>query len=194
LEDLKKNIAKNIAILRSAKGLTQAQLAEKLSYTDKAVSKWERAESVPDVFVLKQIADGFGVSVDYLLEDNGGTVPEPPDESRKRRHNHLIISLLAAGFVWLAATALFVFPSLLPNPFERLWIVFPVALPASLIVLLVFNSIWGVKKRNYIIISLMIWSTLAAFYLGFVDRNPWLLFILGIPAQALVVLWSRIHR
>lgn len=193
MEEIKGNIAKNIAILRTSSGLTQAQLAEALSYTDKAVSKWERGESVPDVFVLKQIADKFGVSVDYLLQNNGGVLPENPDDSVRKKHNRLVISLLAAGSVWLAATAAFVFPSLLPNPFSRLWVVFPAALPLSLIVLLVFNSIWGVKKRNYIIISLLIWSTLAAFYLGFLDYNPWLLFLLGVPAQALVVLWSRMN-
>ncbi len=144
MEEIKRNIARNIATLRGSKGLTQAQLAEALSYTDKAVSKWERGETMPDVFVLKQIADGFGVTLDYLLKDNGGVLPEKPDEKKQKNHNHLVISLLAAGVVWLVATALFVFPSLLPNPFEKLWVVFPAALPISLIVLLVFNSIWGV--------------------------------------------------
>lgn len=69
MEDLKRIIADNIAELRKAVPLTQAELAEKLNYSDKAVSKWERGESIPDVIVLKQIAGIFGVSVDYLLEE-----------------------------------------------------------------------------------------------------------------------------
>ena len=67
--ELKLVIAKNIAALRTARGMTQIELAEKLNYSDKAVSKWERGESIPDVLVLKQIADMHGVTVDYLLTD-----------------------------------------------------------------------------------------------------------------------------
>ena len=61
MEELREIIAKNISDLRKKSGLTQIELAEKLNYSDKAVSKWERGDSVPDVGVLKQIADLFGV-------------------------------------------------------------------------------------------------------------------------------------
>ena len=67
MQDLKPVIAKNIADLRVAHGFTQLELAEKLNYSDKAVSKWERGESLPDVTVLKQISDLFGVTLDYLV-------------------------------------------------------------------------------------------------------------------------------
>ena len=60
-------IAKKLTKLRKENNLTHLQLAEKLNYSDKAISKWERAESIPDVLVLKSIADLFGVTVDYLL-------------------------------------------------------------------------------------------------------------------------------
>ena len=70
MEDLKVTIAKNIQTLRKNTGLTQSGLAERLNYSDKAVSKWERGESLPDIAVLKEIADLFGVSVDYLLSDS----------------------------------------------------------------------------------------------------------------------------
>ena len=67
MEDLKKIIARNIVDLRRANNMTQLELAEKLNYTDKAVSKWERGESLPDISVLKTIADLFGVKIDYLV-------------------------------------------------------------------------------------------------------------------------------
>ena len=67
LEDIKRVIADNIALLRKGSGMTQIELAEKLNYSDKAISKWERGESVPDISVLKQIADMYGVTVDYLI-------------------------------------------------------------------------------------------------------------------------------
>ena len=76
MEDPKEIIARNIVDLRRKNGMTQLELAEKLNYTDKAVSKWERGESIPDVAVLKTIADLFGVTVDYLLTaEHKTTVP-----------------------------------------------------------------------------------------------------------------------
>ena len=70
MDDLKKTIANNIAFLRKSKKMTQLEFSNELHYSDKAVSKWERAESTPDIVVLKQISDFFGVSVDYLLTEH----------------------------------------------------------------------------------------------------------------------------
>jgi transcriptional regulator with XRE-family HTH domain len=61
MKDIKSVTADNICSLRSAQGMTQAELAGILNYSDKAISKWERGESLPDVSVLKQIAEVFGV-------------------------------------------------------------------------------------------------------------------------------------
>ena len=68
-EKLKKQIGANIASYRKHLGLTQAGLAEKLNYSDKAVSKWERGESVPDVLTLINIAELFEITVNDLLQD-----------------------------------------------------------------------------------------------------------------------------
>lgn len=62
--ELKNIIAQNITDLRKKEKLTQAEFAERLNYTDKAISKWERGESIPSIDVLKQIADMFNVKVD----------------------------------------------------------------------------------------------------------------------------------
>ena len=67
--DMKRVIAKNMTELRLAKGMTQLQVAERLNYSDKAVSKWERAESIPDICILKEIADLYGVTLDYLVNE-----------------------------------------------------------------------------------------------------------------------------
>jgi len=67
MDELKIVFASNLIKLRTRAGMTQAELGEKLHYSDKSVSKWERGESVPDAYVLKCIAELFGVSVDYLI-------------------------------------------------------------------------------------------------------------------------------
>ena len=193
MEDIKKIIANNIQHLRKETGLTQLDLAEKLNYSDKAISKWERGESVPDITVLKQIADMFGVTVDYLLSESHD-LPELSVATKKMiRKNRLIITLLATVMVWLVATIAFVVMSIVPDVYEKLWIVYILAVPVSCIVLLVFNSIWGKSKLNFIIISVLIWSLLLVIVLLIEIANIWLLFVVGIPAQVIVILSSQMR-
>lgn len=195
MEDLKPVIAGNITALRKSMGLTQAELAAKLNYTDKAVSKWERGESVPDIAVLKSIADVFSVSVDYLLKDNSKAPPNTirPGTKKYQKRNHLVISLLSAALVYLVATCVYVVFGLCPFKFSfHLSMVYLYALPAALIVFLVFNSLWGIRKLNFIIISLLMWSVLLAVYLTLLPMDIRLIFIIGIPAQIIILLWANL--
>ena len=199
--ELREIIAKNLSSLRTGAGLTQLQLAEMLNYSDKAVSKWERADSVPDIFMLKRIADYFGVTVDYLLEEKHkveqSSLTSVNIQSRNR--THAIISFLSAALVWLIATVVFVIVNIAaPDAIFSAWLAFIYAIPTSAIVLLVFNSIWGKKRLNYLIISILVWALLLSVYitgLVFAEANIWLVFILGIPAEIIIILWSVLgHR
>lgn len=193
--ELKVVIAKNIAALRSANGMTQIDLAEKLNYSDKAVSKWERAESIPDIFVLKQIADLFSVSVDYLLQEDHTNVPSSTVKEVVRKHNRGFITAISIILVWLLATFIFMIVDALGIE-NSMWFIFIYAVPSSFIVWLVFNSVWFDRRLNFIIVSLLMWSALAAVYLTLLpfEVNMWLLFIVGIPAQVIIILWSRLKR
>lgn len=198
MEQIKMIIAGNIGQLRRNAGLTQLELAEQLNYSDKAVSKWERGESIPDIVTLKTIADRFGVSVDYLLRAEHPVETEAKQAYTKRqRRNHRLITLMACVLVWLVTC--FVYTSIdiaLPMARERVWIMFIYAIPLTLIVLLVFNSIWGKRHLNFAIISFLIWTTLLGIYLSalvFFSYNMWLIFIIGIPAQIIVGLWSGLR-
>ena len=192
MEQLKTAFAKNISDLRKSRGLTQTELAEKLNYSDKSVSKWERGESIPDVASVKGIADYFGVSVDYLLEEEHDEKPSIAVSPRVIK-NRRIISLLATMLVWLIATVMFVcFAS--TKVFDQSWMVFVYAVPTSLVVLLIFNSIWGNGRHNFLIISGLVWSVLATLYLSLyqIANNFWLIFIIGIPAEIIIILWSNL--
>ena len=200
MDDLKPVIAKNITDLRKAADMTQAQLAEKLNYSDKAVSKWERGDAIPSVITLKEVADLFGVTVDYLLTEEHTAEKEIKREFTKRqRRNHLIISLLSTMTVWLAATIIYVSISLstlfgLPEA----WLAFVFAVPASCIILLIFNSIWGKVKRNFVIITVFLWSLLVSLCLTFFfvsgESHIWLLLAVGIPLQIMILLWSGLKQ
>ena len=193
MQDLKPIIAKNIAELRKAASMTQIELAARLNYSDKAVSKWERGESVPDIGVLKEIADLFEVRVDYLLSmDHTDAAPE--ELTPKKRRDHMIIALLSVSLVWLIATFLFVLLRITNPEMKGLWLSFIYAVPVTAIVSLVFNSMWGRPRRNYLIISVLVWSTLLAVYLSYSAGLMWMVFLLGIPAQIIIVLWSRLGK
>lgn len=196
MDQLKLVVAQNITDLRRKNNMTQAELAERLNYSDKAISKWERGESLPDVTVLKGIADIFHVTVDYLLK------PEHHEEEerlRKRnfldnrkRRNCKIIMWMSILLVWLIATVVFVIINavLLRN----IWCVSPFlyAVPISFILGLVFNTVWFNRRHNFLIISFLMWTVIAAifFTLLWCGINVWLLFALGIPGQAIIFLWS----
>jgi transcriptional regulator with XRE-family HTH domain len=207
MEDLKKCIAKNIQSLRKETGLTQSQLAERLNYSDKAVSKWERGDSVPDIAVLKQIADMFGVTVDYLLcSEHEEPAPPPCEEeirpdtdsvSRQSVRTRGFVTGMSILLVWLAALILFLVFDTAEIDVRSHWIVFACAVPASLVLWLVMNSIWFNRRRNYLIISLLMWSVLILAFVTvwiFVRRALWLISLPGIPGQAIIVMWSRLKQ
>ncbi|MBR4304931.1 MAG: helix-turn-helix transcriptional regulator [Clostridia bacterium] len=193
--ELKAIIAKNIAALRTGAGMTQIDLAEKLNYSDKAVSKWERGESIPDVLVLKQIADMFQVTVDYLLEEEHAPAVTSSLKDKIRRHNRGFITAISILLVWLLATFIFMIVDTLGIE-NSIWFIFIYAVPSTFVVWLVFNSIWFDRRRNFMIVSLLIWSVLASAYLTLLpfELNVWLLFVVGVPGQLIIVLWSRLKK
>lgn len=196
MKELNRIFADNLSSLRKKHKITQSALAEKLSYSDKAVSKWERAESLPDVAALKQIADIFGVTTDYLLtEEHEEYKTKQREFTKRQKYNRLLISLISVVLVWLVATFIFINIDIFSVEKFSHWLVFLYAVPASMIVTLVFNSVWGNSKFNFLIISVLVWTVLVSFYITFLTFgiNIWLVLILGVPAQIIIILWSRIR-
>lgn len=200
MEDIKLNIAQNIASLRKKHNLTQIELAEKLNYSDKAISKWERAESTPDITVLKTIADLFGVSVDYLIRSEHNAEEEPCGDNReiigyiKRRR--VIVTIMSSLIVWVIATIVFIVLDIVLDGTYAHFLCFAYAVPTGAIVWLVFNSIWHNRRMNYLIISIMMWSLLMAIHLSIMvgGINAWQMYLLGIPGQIIITLWSKIGK
>lgn len=197
MKELNSIIAVNIAELRRSRGMTQGALGEKLNYSDKAVSKWERGESLPDISVLKQIADMFEVTVDYLLtRDHKVYKAERKENRNRKRRNRVIITLMSVVAVWAVAVFIFInFDSFLRGT-SGTWLVFLYAVPTSALLALIFNTIWGKRILNFVFSSLLLWSLLASIFITLlvvrVDTNIWLLFVFGVPIQILLFLGSRI--
>ena len=192
MEITKSTVAKNIVRLRQASGMTQAELAAKLNYSDKAVSKWERGESLPDVAVLAQIADLFQVSLDWLVR---GEVMSAEPAVKERSHlNRTLVTIMSVVLVWLVAALVFMVIHLIAGSNVVNTLVFIYAVPASLIVWLVFNSIWFKPRMNFIIISLLMWSMLVTIQMTILPfgYNVWPIYLLGIPGQIIIFIWSKL--
>lgn len=192
VDGLKKITAQNLIRLRTAHHLTQFELGEKISYSDKAISRWERGEAVPDAYVLLQLSKIFHVTVDDLLREH----PEQEDIKPGKKHagEYLINYKTITGISLIGVWTLALFSFVLLFLFGHVeWMIFVYTLPVSLVLLLVLNSLWGNRKNNLFIISALIWSILAAVYLSFLEQNWWILFLLGVPAQIIACLCFHIR-
>lgn len=204
-EKLKLQIGSNIASYRKRANLTQAGLAEKLNYSDKAVSKWERGESVPDVITLVQLANQFDITVNDLLADPNAlpdnlntlekAMAQVSEKTLKRKANKNIILALSSILVWFVALLVFVVLSSLSIPNSGL--AFLYAVPVNAIVLLSLRSAWHDFRWNRILISVMMWGILACIHMTlllFLRFNMWKLYLLGLPGQAAILLWFRLFQ
>lgn len=191
MENINLIIGNNIKELRKTHKLTQSDLAEKLNYSNKAISRWESGEIIPDVLTLNKICDIFEIPITQIFENNL-TKKQITKQYRFQIGNKLAISLLAVLMVWLCATITYVYSVITFG--DNVWQAFLWAIPISCIVGIVFNSIWGKKIINFIIISVLVWSTLACVYITFLQYNMWLIFMIGVPVQIGVILWFNIHR
>ena len=207
-EKLKNQIGKNIASYRKCAGLTQAGLAEKLNYSDKAVSKWERGESIPDVITLAQLADLFEITVnelvadpDVLPGDNPGNLEKAmtqvSEKALKRKANKNIILGLSSILVWFVALLSFVILSSFPMLEKYSFLMFFYAIPANAIVALSLRSAWRDFRWNKALISAIVWGSLISIHVSlliFLNFNLWKIYLLGIPGQIAVFLWFRMYR
>lgn len=190
--NIKENLAKNLVTYRKNAGLTQIELAEKLNYSDKAVSKWERGESVPDLCVLKQIADFYKITIDTLISEPKKEAIIPIKNISKKR---AIIGLSATGLVWLIAICGFVFINTIFPSIERTWMSFIYAVPITCIVLFTLTCVWGKSLPNMFLLSIFTWSLILSIYLSLLYLLPsppsklWEIWLIGIPIQALIVFW-----
>jgi len=177
---LRVNFANRLNDLRRGAGMTQLELAQKLNYSDKSVSKWERAEGVPDLYVVTQIADIFEVSIDDLLSDK-------PFRRHFISRNKLLVTFLALSVPWLVATLcnwiLGLFFENLP-----LWYLYIYAIPVTAIVALVFTCIWWKKIWQFLSVSAIIWSVPTSIFISFnIPKNAFV-YIVAAVVQIMAIL------
>lgn len=182
-EKLKKTLSKNLIHFRKLSRLTQSELAEKINYSDKSVSKWERAEGTPDILVLSELAELYGITVNDFLDENAKEKKSKLPLSNRQR---TFITILSAGLVWLVATVVFVLLSIILGfvgaDFRSKWIVFIYAVPIMSIVTLILSNIWKNTPASYISSTLLIWGVTVSIHLSII------VFVLNTPVMSLIYL------
>jgi len=194
MNDLKQIIAQNLVELRKRKKYTQLDLANILQYSDKSISKWEKGDSLPDIEVLYQICNLYGVTLDYLTHE--GSYEEKKEYIVKETYhrNKVIIVGLIVSLIWFFCILLFSYSLVYLN--KAFWPALIWGFPLSFLLLLIFNTVWGKRKWKFFIITFLIWTTIAGIFLQFVymHQNIWPIFLLGIPPQIAIVLWSQMKH
>ncbi len=189
-------IGKNLTRLRKLANMTQLELAEKLNYSDKSVSKWEQGNGIPDVRILIRLADLFGVTLDDLVHEHTEKEIVPKNT---RLRNRIIITICSVGLCWLVAVCCFVLLGLIGPNLPYMWLAFLFAVPASATVVVVFSTIWNWKWARIISISVLVWTLIGCVYLMIFaitggTQNLWYLFLIGIPLQVLTLIFFAWHK
>ncbi len=178
-------ISRNIVEYRKLNKLTQSELADKLSFSDKSISKWERGEAIPDVTVLISMCEIFGITLNEIVSEKETVVLKPKRTESARK---LLITLISAGLVWLVVTLAFVSLLVFAPEFKYGWLGFVYAIPITAIVCLVFSCVWRKKWYQLACISVLIWSVLVSICLT-LGSAFWDFIYIGIPLQVLAILW-----
>ena len=200
MDDVRGALAANLAELRKEENLTQAEFAAQFNYSDKAVSKWERGDSLPDVVMLKTIADLYGMRVDDLLTDGGVAAAraEAAESSGEKQHDaylmpKVLIAAMWVTMVWVVAVVVFLYSQFSIG--KMYWMAFVWAVPVSFAVAFLFSRHWeGESTLQCVFASLFVWSTITAFYFQYLEYNIWAVFFVGVPVQIALILGAKLHR
>lgn len=196
MENLEQIVAQNLTELRKSKKWTQAELAEKIGYSDKSVSKWERGEALPDLKVLAQMAELFGVTLDFFTTENAAAEKAKFEGPKNGLGFRIGVELLAVCAVWLVAISFFIFSTSILHLKDG-WLALIWAVPASAFIMTFFSIRWKFRVQIIVFESVLCWTLLASIFLLMLVQyhsNLWYLFLIGIPLQGAVILWAQIRK
>ena len=189
MKDIKEIIAKNLIELRKKNGLTQGEFAAKLNYSDNTVSRWERGEITPSVETLCQIGEVYGVPVEYLLKENVTQIIEY--DYKATRMKHLSTFLLVLAFIWACIIVAYFYVFTFFNRND--WILFVFAIPLCCIITLFYARSFNNKIFPFVMWTVLLWSSIATVYLYFLQYNMFLIFLVGIPPQVALSIWTFVR-
>ena len=194
MRDIRPIISRNLAMLRKEKGLTQAELAEKLNYSDKAISRWEHGDTLPDVNVLCELCDFYGITLNDLADEECKIKENEATKLSKEMNTYKIWrSILSATIVWLLATLIFTYNLAIANN-SRLWMLFVWAVPVSTIAFYVFGKSFLNALTRFILSSCIMWTIIASIFCSILPHAFWQLFLTGVPLELIIFLTYKMKK
>ena len=201
MENLNKIIGSNLIFLRKKAGLTQLEFGEKFNYSDKTVSKWEQGDVVPSVETLKQIADFYGVSVDFILKEHT-TEDDFASIVKKTPYamNKFLLILMVDAIIYAIAVTIYVASiynlKTIDAELNRWWAVFLWGAPVCFLInAYMVKRIFNSNKIVVTLLSCFVWSILLAAFISFLGMGVyWYLFFIGIPVQIALILFHYIKK
>ena len=196
-KDIKEIVGNNIAYLRKESKWTQAELAERLNYSDKAISKWERGESAPDYDCLLELSKIFNVQVDYFFHEDSSEKSAYINSGNYLKIRELLTVILLCATAYVVATAIFLiawFDN--PESVKYFWISFVWATPVcSLLLLRYFKRNRHTVGRIYCS-SIFLWTLLASIHLQclLVNINAWMIYLIGVPLEAVIIIYNFVKK
>lgn len=182
MENIREIVSQNIHRLRKQNNLTQLELAKKVNFSDKAVSRWEKGEVLPDLETLQKLSEIFDVSLSQLIESKSS---EETKKTYKPNRNEMLFQGLLICIIWSISTVLFTYLQLIYDMYY--WQAFVWAIPLTLATTFIANFKGSSRELKTTLASFVTWTTIASIYLQFLDQNLWLIFIIGIPIQAAII-------
>lgn len=189
MKNIKEIVADNLINLRKRKSWTQEEVAKNLNYSDNTVSRWERAEICPSVETLQAIADLYNVPLEYLVKEN--VVKRVENNIRNQKIKAFALCAMCISFLLLAITITYVCLKTFYN--LNLWILFVWSVPAAFLIIFAFACAWKKRTFYFIMLTIFIWTFLAALYLQFLQYNLWMLFLIGTPCQLAWSVWCYVR-
>jgi len=182
MESLKEIVLKNIINLRKANNLTQLELAKKINYSDKAISRWEKGEVLPDVETIQTLSIVFNVPMSAILESQ--------DENKKIKltkptKQDILSQVFIICEIWTIISVIYAYLNISKG--MNLWQLFTWGIPATALILLVLSN----KRKNNILSfiygTILVWSAITCLFLQMLTSSPWYIFLLGIPVQGMLI-------
>ena len=194
MKDVKIIVAENLTQLRKNRGLTQAQLAEKFNYSDKAICRWEHGDTLPDINTLYALAEFYGITMNDLVNPDFEAT-EGEKKTKTLFTYRLLITAMTLAALWLLTVVIFITTMAFDSNY---WLIFIWAVPASCVAVL---RLW--KNRNMpfvlriIIYSIMIWTIITAIFLHLLVENgfnAWMVYLIGVPLELVIIFWQKIKE
>ncbi len=183
MENVKQIVSQNLIKLRKENGLTQAELAKLINYSDKAISRWETGEVVPDLETIYALSEVFEVPVSAITEKQSDE--KKTDDKAQSLSQKILSQIFLACEIWFIICAIYVYFKISRQ--SNIWQIFVWGVPATALMLWFFNRKEPLNVLLFIYATIFVWSFITCVYLHLLDSNPWYLYFIGLPLQGLLI-------